>query len=147
MKEYNLKQSVVIIVVGFALLWTCLYLFVFPFLVGGGPAKVPLARSDERQLSLSIESYKQMFGNYPTGENASIVKILAGDNSQKLRMFNLNVNSTNKNGELVDPWKTAYKFVFDGTNSYTILSAGIDQKFGSADDIVFNSVSNNFVKP
>jgi hypothetical protein len=141
MKEYNLKQSVLIVIVGSALLWLCLYVFVFPHLAGGGPAKVPLTRSDEKQLFLSIENYKQTFGNYPTGENASIVKALAGNYPH------LTFNPTNENGEFVDPWKIPYKFVFDGTNSFTILSAGIDQKFGDADDIIFNSVSNGFVKP
>ena len=147
MKEYNLKQSIVIVIVGLALLWVCLYYFVFPFLVGGGPAKVPRARSDESQLDASIEEYKSAFGDYPTGKNASVVRVLVRDNPKKLRLFNLGTNSTNTNGELIDPWKTPYKIVFDGTNCFTIFSAGPNQTFGDADDIVFNSVSNDFVKP
>jgi len=123
------------------LLSLCLYNFVFPRLVGGGPAKASLARNDEKQLFLSIENYKQTFGNYPTGENASIVKALAGDYPH------LTFNPTNENGEFVDPWKIPYKFVFDGTNSFKILSAGIDKKSGDTDDIIFSSVSNSFVKP
>jgi len=122
-------------------------MLILPMLAGGGPAKASLALNDEKQLSLSFESYKQTFGSYPTGENAVIARALAGDNQQKLEMFHFAVNSTNKNCEIVDPWKTPYKFVFDGTNSFTILSAGFDQKFGDADDIIFNSVSNSFVKP
>ena len=147
MKEYNLKQSVVIVIVGLALLWVCLYCFVFPFLAGGGPEKVPRARVDEAQLSAGMEEYKSVFGNYPTGENAGIVRALAGDNPKKLQLLNLGINSTNKNGELIDPWKTPYKIVFDGTNCFTIFSAGHNQTFGDADDIIFNSVSNDFVKP
>ena len=147
MKEYNLKQSVVIVIVGLTLLWVCLYSFVFPFLVGGGPGKVPRARSDESQLGAGIKEYKSVFGNYPTGENASVVRALVGDNPKKLLLLNLGVNSTNKNGELIDPWKTPYKIVFDGANSFNIFSAGPDQTFGDKDDIIFNSVSNDFVKP
>jgi hypothetical protein len=126
------------------LLFLCLYNFLLPRLVNGGPAKAPLARNYEKQLFLSIKVYKEAFGSYPTGENSNIVRVLAGDNPQKLELFHFAVNSTNKNGEIVDPWKIPYKFVFDGTNSFTILSAGIDQKFGDADDIIFNSVSNGF---
>jgi hypothetical protein len=147
MKEYNLKQSVVIVIVGLALLWVCLYCFVFPFLAGGGPGKVPRTHLDERQLGAGIEEYKSIFGNYPTGENASVIRALVGDNPKKLRLFNLGINSTNKNGELLDPWKTPYKIVFDGTNCFTIFSAGINRTFGDKDDIIFNSVSNDFVKP
>jgi len=147
MKEYNLKQSIVIVFVGLALLWVCLYCFVFPFLVGGGPGRVPRARLDESQLGAGMEEYKSVFGNYPTGENASVVRALGGDNPKKLLLLNLGVNSTNKNGELIDPWKTPYKIVFDGTNCFTIFSAGPNQTFGDKDDIVFNSVSNNLVMP
>jgi hypothetical protein len=148
MKEYNLKQSIVIVFVGLALLWVCLYCFVFPFLVGGGPAKVPRARSDESQLGAGIKEYKSVFGNYPTGKNANVVRALAGNNPKKLLLFYLGVNSTNINGELIDPWKTPYKIVFDVTNNcFTIFSAGPNQTFGDKDDIIFNSVSNDFVKP
>jgi type II secretion system (T2SS) protein G len=140
------REFIRFLLVGF-LVWMCLWFFVFPHLAGGGPAKVPSARNEEKQLYLSLENYKQAFGNYPTGENANIVKVLAGGNPQKLQLFYLSVNSTNGNGELIDPWKIPYKFIFDGTNSYLILSAGIDKKFGDADDIIFNSVSNDFVKP
>jgi hypothetical protein len=147
MKEYNLKQSIVIVIVGLALLWVCLYCFVFPFLVGGGPENVSRARFDESQLGAGMEEYKSIFGDYPIGENVSVVRALARDNPKKLLLLNLGVNSTNKNGEFIDPWKTPYKIVFNGTNCFTIFSAGPNQSFGDQDDIIFNSVSNNFVKP
>jgi len=149
MKKHSLTQSVVRVVAGFALLWACLYCFVFPYLVGGGPGKVSIACNDERQLLLSIEGYKREFGSYPTGENTSIVRVLTGDNPRKLKLIYLSTNSTNGCGEFVDPWKTAYKIVFEGTNRVAISSAGIDRIFGDADDIIiiFNSVSNDFVKP
>jgi hypothetical protein len=31
--------------------------------------------------------------------------------------------------------------------NFVVRSAGPDKKFGDADDIIFNSVSNGFVKP
>lgn len=147
MKEYNLKQSVVIVVAGFALLWMCLYFFIFPFLVGGGPAKIPRARMEERQLLLSMQNYRDTFGSYPAGEVTNILRTLGGENPKKLKFINLGIQSTNASGEFIDPWKTPYRIVFDGTNRVTISSAGIDRVFGDADDIIFSSVSNTFVKP
>ena len=126
------------------LLWLGLYYFVFPHLVGSGPAKVSLAHYAETQLHLSMESYKREFGNYPTGGNASIVpRILAGENPRKMRLFELSANSTNENGELVDPWDTPYKVVFDGTNNFTIISAGMNRVFGDPDDIIYNNAPNS----
>ncbi|HEY1718130.1 MAG TPA: type II secretion system protein GspG [Verrucomicrobiae bacterium] len=139
------ERFIVMLIIAFGIAFLAMQ--ILPMLARSGPAKVPRARNDERQLFLSLENYKQTFGSYPTGENANIVKVLAGNNPQKLQLFYLRANSTNGNGELIDPWKMPYRFVFDGLNSYTILSAGIDKKFGDADDIIFNSVSNDFVKP
>jgi len=147
MKEYNLKQSVVIILVGFALLWTCLYCFVFPLLVGDGPAKVPRARSDERQLLLSMEIYREKFGSYPVGDNASIVRMLAGDNSEKLAFLYLGVHSTNTAGQYVDPWQTPYQIMFDTNGDPVILSAGVNRVFGDKDDIIVNRISNESAEP
>lgn len=124
-----------------------LAILILPKLADGGPAKVPRVRADERQLFLSIEGYRQEFGGYPTGENASIIRVLTGDNPKGLRLFYLRACSTNGNGQLIDPWVTPYQFIFDSTNRFTIRSAGKNKTLGDADDIVFNSVSNDFVKP
>ncbi len=140
MKEYNLKQSVVIIVVGFALLWACLYCFVFPFLVGGGPAKVPLTKNAERQFLLAMEGFKNAFGSYPSGNEASIVKMLAGDNPKTNCFLILNSQTTNKIGQYVDPWKTPYKFNCTA-RKVTIQSAGINKMFGDADDVFMTSTN------
>lgn len=48
---------------------------------------------------------------------------------------------------MVDAWGTLYAINFLSTNSFVVSSAGKDKKFGDADDIIFNSVSNDFVKP
>jgi len=146
MKEYDLKQSIVIVVVGFAVLWVCLYFFVFPFLAGSSRAKTPRARLEERQLFLSLENYRENFGSYPTGENASLIRALAGTNPKHLKFINVGVHSTNETGEFIDPWNTPYKILLE-SNSVAILSAGMNRIFGDKDDIVFNSRSNDFVKP
>jgi hypothetical protein len=55
--------------------------------------------------------------------------------------------SVNQAGELLDPWGTPYAISFSSTNSFVISSAGKDKIFGDKDAIIFNSVSNDFVKP
>ena len=55
--------------------------------------------------------------------------------------------SINQAGEFLDPWGTPYAINFTSTNSFVISSAGKNKVFGDADDIVFNSISNGFVKP
>jgi hypothetical protein len=84
------------------LVWICLWYFVFPHLVGGGPAKIPLARMDEKQLDLGIENYKQVFGSYPSGENSNIVSVLTGNNLQKTVFLNFRRTSEHPN-EMIDP--------------------------------------------
>jgi len=49
--------------------------------------------------------------------------------------------------EMVDPWETPYQIEFFQQTNFVIRSAGKDKIFGDADDIIFNSVSNDFVKP
>ena len=40
-----------------------------------------------------------------------------------------------------------YQIQIVAQTNFVIRSAGPNKKFGDADDIVFNSVSNDFVKP
>jgi len=53
---------------------------------------------------------------------------------------------TNALGELIDIWQTPFQIKLAGETNFIISSAGPNKKFGDADDIIFNSVSN-FVKP
>lgn len=119
---------------------------IVPVNIGGGPAKIPRAKMEEVQLSQGLNNYEITFGAYPSRENSNIVKVLAGDNPQKTVFLNFRRTSEYPN-EMVDPWGTPYAINFSSTNSFVISSAGKDKVFGDADDIIFNSVSNNFVKP
>ena len=49
--------------------------------------------------------------------------------------------------ELFDFWHTPYQVKIIAQTNFTIRSAGPNKIFGDADDIIFNSASNNFVKP
>lgn len=48
---------------------------------------------------------------------------------------------------MVDPWETRYQIEFSQQTNFIIRSAGKDKIFGDADDIVFDSVSSDFVRP
>jgi len=87
------------------------------------------------RLRAEIGIYKYEFGSYPTGDYDQVLKKLFGGDPQKIEFFR------------VDPWGTPYAISFSSTNSFVISSAGKDKIFGDSDDIIFNSVSNDFVKP
>ena len=86
------------------------------------------------RLKAEIGNYKYKFGSYPTGNYAQILKKLFGDDPT-IEFFR------------VDPWGTPFDINFPSTNSFIISSAGKDKIFGDTDDIIFNSVSNDFAKP
>ena len=56
-------------------------------------------------------------------------------------------NRTNEQGSLLDLWRTPYQIKILAQTNFIISSAGPNKVFGDADDIIFNSVSNDFVKP
>lgn len=56
-------------------------------------------------------------------------------------------NRTNEQGGLLDLWRTPYQIKILAQTNFVISSAGPNKIFGDADDIIFNSVSNDFVKP
>jgi hypothetical protein len=144
-KEYNLKQSVIIVIAGLALLWVCLYLFVFPFLVGGGPAPTNVCKVEMAQISAALKQFEAMCGKLPTADDSIIFRTLYGSNS--LHLCFINPGRTNSGGVMVDPWKSPYQIQFIDQTNFLIRSAGKNAKFGDADDFIFTSVSNDFVKP
>ena len=54
---------------------------------------------------------------------------------------------TNVSGEVSDIWQIPYRIELVAPTNFIIRSAGKDKTFGDSDDIIFNSVSNDFVKP
>jgi hypothetical protein len=98
------------------------------------------------ELIFALNNYKSTFGVYPTGESSNIVSVLAGDNSKKTVFLNFRRTMEHPN-EMVDPWETPYQIQFFQQTNFVIRSAGKDKIFGDTDDFIFNSVSNDFVKP
>jgi hypothetical protein len=113
---------------------------------GVGNNSLIRTRLEIGDLNYSLNHYQSVYGVFPTGENSNIVSVLAGDNPRKTVFLNFRPNSEHPN-EMVDPWGTRYQIDFFQQTNFVIRSAGKDRKFGNADDIIFNSISNNFVKP
>jgi type II secretory pathway pseudopilin PulG len=106
---------------------------------------------DESQIATALEAYSTLYGAFPTGNTEAIERILSGEdlngkNLQKIRFLTFK-GSVEHSNEMADPWGTPYAISFSSTNSFVISSAGKDKVFGDKDDIVFNSVSNDIVKP
>lgn len=74
-------------------------------------------------------------------------KQLSGDNPQRIVFALIKADFINTNGDFLDPWHMPYYVSFPNTNTFIITSGGKDKNFGTKDDIIFNSVSNDFVKP
>jgi hypothetical protein len=117
-----------------------------PVRTGGRPGKNTICRLELSGLRTALTTYHEKYYDYPTGENSNIVRILSGDNPQKIVFLNFRRSAKHPN-EMVDPWETPYQIEFLQQTNFIIHSAGKDKIFGDADDIIFNSVSNNFVNP
>jgi len=61
--------------------------------------------------------------------------------------LNYGSERTNSQGEILDIWKTPFQIKIIAPTNFVVHSAGPDKKFGNVDDIIFNSLSNTFVKP
>jgi len=146
MKDFTIKQSIMIVAGGAGLLLVCIFLL-GPFLGGTTPNKVTTTRNEEEQLGAAIAQYAVVFQKFPTNDNAGLTKNLTGDNPKQLTLLNLLESSTNKDGQMVDVRGTPYQFTFNSTNSFAIRSAGENHTFGDTDDVIFNSISNNLPPP
>ncbi|HTA94591.1 MAG TPA: hypothetical protein VK769_00555 [Verrucomicrobiae bacterium] len=61
--------------------------------------------------------------------------------------LNYHPGQTNQQGQVLDCWETPYQIKSIARTNFVVSSAGPNKIFGDADDIIFNSVSNDFVKP
>jgi hypothetical protein len=129
----------------------CLGFILFGLLLApaSGPSRGKNIRCKVDLLMLHAEmvNYQNEFGSYPTGDCAQISKTLFGDNPRKIEFLRPKNMFINQAGEFLDPWGTPYVINFSSANSFVISSAGKDKILGDKDDIIFNSVSNGFVKP
>jgi hypothetical protein len=111
------------------------------------PALNTICRLELANIKNAIDGYQSKYANYPAGNQSEIIKSLCGDNLQKYQFLNIKVNQLNSDKEYLDPWGTPFAINFSSTNSFVVSSAGKDKIWGDKDDIIFNSTSNDFVKP
>ena len=112
---------------------------------GKTKAKILVTRTEMKTLA-------ELWGHEHAGAtglrwstNGALQVTLFGD-EEKTRLSNC-LYRTNSQGELLDFWKTPIQFERSCLTNVIIRSAGPNRRFGNKDDIVFNSVSNSFVKP
>jgi hypothetical protein len=130
-------------------------LAVFAFLcwlvTGGVPtekektkAKVLETLVEERSMGELLEEKASKVGGLTNIPNEFILNPFLTTNIYEGISF---TTRTNGLGELIDIWQMPFQIKFAGQTNIIIRSAGPNKKFGDKDDIIFNSVSNDFVKP
>jgi hypothetical protein len=87
-------------------------------------------------MRTTIRSFAAEYGENPVGTNPEIARALAGENPKQIVFLKPDGNRLNANGELVDPWGTAYFFHQLSGTEMEIRSAGPDKKMWTADDLV-----------
>ncbi len=103
-------------------------------------AKIVNTRSEEAKIASALKE-RAIKIDVPTNIDAGFIyHTLFGTNSY-------NSDRTNAQGEFFDFWQTPYQFEIVARTNFIVHSAGPNKKFGDADDIIYNSVSKDFVKP
>ena len=85
--------------------------------------KVAKFNADCDNLILGIQQYREFVGNYPSGNNAAVVRSLLGQTEKKVLILAVRRSDLNDKGEIVDPWGTPLQFYFSH-NEVLIRSAG-----------------------
>jgi hypothetical protein len=108
-------------------------------------AQIIFTRFETREIAAELKQYSIKTGGLTNIDNSFVFQSVFGTNGT----VNLNYHSeqTNSQGQVLDCWKTPYQIEILTRTNFVVTSAGPDKKFGDADDIIFNSVSNGFVKP
>jgi hypothetical protein len=119
--------------------------------VSKAKARIIITRLNEADIAAALSAYSNTYGVFPTGDTESVKRILAGENlngknPQKTVFLNFQQSAEHSN-EMTDPWGTPYQIQFFQQTNFTIRSASKDKILSDADDIIFNSASNDFVKP
>ena len=99
-------------------------------------AKIAKTREDERRMSFLLEGQASEIGGLTNINNQFVLNSLFSTGKNQIWF------STNAAGEVIDIWQTPYQIKLVGQTNFNISSAGPNKKFGDADDIIFNSASN-----
>lgn len=95
---------------------------------------VPRVFNEVRSLRVAIEQYKSEYGQYPTGTDLQISKVLRGENPNNIVFIDWRLDQITEEGLLLDPWNHPYRFGEQPTGVIEIVSSGPDGIFGNDDD-------------
>jgi len=104
-------------------------------------AQIVYTHSELKDIAFALKNRVAATGSLSNIDNAFTLQKFFRTNTF------LYSDETNANGQFLDAWETPCKIEILGQTNFTVSSAGPNKKFGDADDIIFNSVSNDFVKP
>jgi hypothetical protein len=138
--QWQISRGFVKLLLVFFLLWLVAE-FLFPANNLRTKAMIIKTRSDERLISTLLGEQAGKTGGLTNLNQQFILDLLLATNQNQ---FWLNTNAA---GEVIDIWQTPYRIALVRRTNFIISSAGPNRKFGDKDDIIFNSVSNDFVKP
>jgi hypothetical protein len=108
----------------------------------GMKARIINTKSDEKQIVSALKQRAAETGGLTNIDNGLVFQAVFN----ALRL-NYGSDRTNSQGEILDIWKMPFQIRIIPPTNFVVRSAGPNQKFGDADDIIFNSTSNGFVKP
>jgi hypothetical protein len=136
---------------GFLLILLAIFALLGWLVVSGVPtekektkAKVLETRVEERSMGELLEKKAFEVSGLTNIPNEFILNPFLITNKYKGISF---TTRTNASGELIDFWQTPFQIKSVEQTNFIIRSAGPNKIFGDKDDIIFNSVSDDFVKP
>lgn len=86
-------------------------------------------------LALMVSDYGKILGGNPVGENDEITAALMGKNPKRLGFLPQDGQFLDSSGRLIDRWGTPYFFHALSGSKMEIISAGVDRKHHTEDDI------------
>ena len=106
-------------------------------------AKVLQTRLEERLISEFLVEQAVKAGGVTNLANEFILRSLNAKNEHQYSF----ASRTNALGQVIDIWQTPFQINLAGETHFIVSSAGPNLMFGDTDDIIFNGISNGFVKP
>ena len=90
-------------------------------------------QTDADNLILGLQQYREFIGSYPSGNNLTVAKALLGRTDKKVLILAVrNKSDINDKGEIMDPWRTPFRFYF-AENEVMIRSAGPNKVWEDSD--------------
>jgi hypothetical protein len=87
-------------------------------------------------VQFMLRDFRSRFQENPVGSNAEIMRAVMGGNEAQARLGPPPGQQLNADGELTDPWGTAYFFHQLSATQMEVRSAGPDKTLWTADDLV-----------